>query len=414
MDRDCLPLPDPRYVYRVGLIGMALCAVAAIYGFAMDQTGHGTPSYFYTTKRLILVAIGALTVGAAISLRPGLSLVWSIAAGAALFASVGLPQHWDSARMLARVMVAIAGVASALIAASKSLRYWILSFVALVHFGGIFMATTWPNPTPWLTQQIVTRFYLPYLTITYLKNAYHFYSPDPGPASLLFCLVTFEHDQEFVHPKTKASTKTSTKWITLPNRQTDWKDPLGLEYYRRLSITEQVNGVYPEGNLPSAEKKQIEERRKKADAGLWSNYPQIPIAPEIFEVVQFRMPNPNTARNTVPSFAGHILHNASEPGRIAKSVKIYRLEHKVTTPTIFAQGAKPNHPTSFRPFYFGEYALDTKGIAQLVDTQDPLLYWLVPILPMAVPPNSPKGTEDFKDYMSIHAKTKFEWAERMP
>ena len=35
----------------------------------------------------------------------------------------------------------------------------------------------------------------------------------------------------------------------------------------------------------------------------------------------------------------------------------------------------------------------------------------LPILPKAVSPDSP---EDFKDYMSIHAKTKFEWAERMP
>jgi len=411
MDRDRLPLPDPRYVYRVGLIGMAFCAVAAIYGFAMDQSGLGSPSYFYTTIRLILVAIGGLTVGAAISLRPGLSLIWPIAAGAALLASFGLPQHWDSARMLARVMFVIAVIASALIVASQSLRYGIISFVALVHFGGIFTATTWPNPTPWLTQQIGVRFYLPYLTFLYLKNAYHFYSPDPGPASLVFCLVTYEHDREFEHPKTKVMSKTSTKWITLPNRHTDWKDPLGLEYYRRLSITEQVNNVFPEGNLPSAEKKQIEERRKKADAGLWSNYPQIPIAPDLFEPVQYRMPNPDTARNIVPSFAGHILHNASQPGRIAKSVKIYRLEHKVTTSTAFADGAKPNHPTSFRPFYFGEYALDTKGLAQLVDTQDPLLYWLVPILPKAVSPDSP---EDFKDYMSIHAKTKFEWAERMP
>ena len=70
----------------------------------------------------------------------------------------------------------------------------------------------------------------------------------------------------------------------------------------------------------------------------------------------------------------------------------------------------PHHPLGFKPFYYGEFALAADGDAVLTDKQDPMLYWLVPILPKV------KGSDgrEFEDFMSKHAKYAFDWEGRTP
>jgi hypothetical protein len=404
-----LPPPEPSRVYRLAVIGLALCAVAAGVGLAVAESG---PSVL-NTLRLVLVAVGLIVVGSALSLRPLLPIAWLIAACAFTASIYGIPSHWDSARIVARVGAGVTLAGCILTAVPLTLRCAILSAITCWHFFGIFMATTWPSPTPWTTEQIGTRVYMPYLMFMYLRNAYHFYSPDPGPASLIFALVKFDS----VDPKTG---KPLAEWMVVPNRATDTKDPLGLTYYRRLSITEQLTQAVPP--LPySFEQPEVAQRRLAASGSVtgFPNYPKIPLAPEIVEpqAMQYRMPRPDILRYLLPSYANHILTQESRPDHTAVSVKLYRLEHRIVTPYMFASDKSrmnPHHPTTFRPFYLGEFARNPDtGLCELVDPQDPLLYWLVPILPRLARPNVPNDV-DFEDFMSTHAGYAFDWRNRKP
>ena len=81
-----------------------------------------------------------------------------------------------------------------IVALQPTVRYVLILCGALYHFSSILVSTTSPDPTPWLVNQLGQRVYSSYQQFAYLRNAYHFYSPEPGPASLLFTLVTYEYD----------------------------------------------------------------------------------------------------------------------------------------------------------------------------------------------------------------------------
>ena len=66
----------------------------------------------------------------------------------------------------------------------------------------------------------------------------------------------------------------------------------------------------------------------------------------------------------------------------------------------------PFHPTTYRPYYLGTY--DAEG--KLLDPEDPMLYWLVPVLPRAGG-TSPIDGLDYDDYLSKHAGFKVEWRQ---
>lgn len=404
---ELIPPPDPRSVYRTIGIGIASIFVGAVLSLIpISEPGP------LSTTRLFLVAIGALIAGSGLSQRPGLPLAWLLASFAALLAYPALPAHWDSARLLAGVLASVALIASALTALQPRWRYALISTAAVVHFGGILCATTWPDPTPWVTQQIGTRVYLPYLMFMYLRNAYHFYSPEPGPASHLFCLVVYKEKD----PKTG---KNLAEWRTLPDRAKHWKDPLGLTYYRRLAITEQASQTIPDlGGPTTFEKRDVYERRQKAAGGLggFSDYPRIPLAPDDFEPasLQYRMPRPDITRYLLPSYARHVIKEAEADTRPVQSVKIYRLEHRLTPVRAFAAGANPHFPTTFRPYFLGEFKYNSEtDEAELADPQDPMLYWLVPILPR-VPSAGDSNTKEYEDFMSKHAGYTYNWEARMP
>ena len=403
---DVLPPVSPRIAYRTGIIGLGLSGLAAAIGILADHA-FGAGAGAQSTARLLLVGVGAVLAGSAVAMRPGLWPTWALAAATALLAAlIGLPAHWDSGRLLAAVLCCVAISAAGLTAVPARLRLSLVSLLAVAHFGGILCATTMPEPTPWLTSQIGNRIYMPYLSFAYLRNAYHFYSPEPGPASHLFVLVKYELDE--TDPAT-GKPEVKHEWQTLPRRNDQYRDPLGLTYYRRLSITEMVSGTLPDPYLPnSAEKLSAKQRRIAVAMGL-NNREPIPLAPAEFEpeAMQYRVPLPHVTRYLLPAYARHLAVEHAAPGRRVVSVKIYRVEHRIVPPNMLVHGMDPYDPTGYRPYYVGTY--DPEG--RLTDPEDPMLYWLVPVMPKAGGPSPVDARQvHYDDYLSRHAGFKFEWS----
>ena len=112
------------------------------------------------------------------------------------------------------------------------------------------------------------------------------------------------------------------------------------------------------------------------------------------------------SRYLLPAYAKHLAVELSGPGRRVTRVQIYRLEHRIVQPPAFAAGVDPYNPITYRPFYLGEYDPD----GTLVNPKDPLLYWLVPIIPKpggASPTDPDRRTYD--DYLSKHAGYQVNW-----
>jgi hypothetical protein len=404
---DPVPPVPARTVYRTGLAGAGLCLLASAVGLAVRVSETDGPG-FVSTIRLLLVAVGAVTAGAAVSLRPKLPFAWLIAGTASLLAVVGIPPHWDSAVLVAEVLTGVAATGAVLAYLPLGTRLTVASFMIVFHFTGILCAVTWPTPTPWMTEQIGTRVHLKYLMFMYLRNAYHFYSPEPGPASLIYALVTYDA----VDP---ATGQPEAEWVQLPRRDLHMKDPLGLTYFRRLSVTEQISMTVPDYVTPSGfERLDIRQRREAVALGNLKDYPRIPLAPPEIEqpIHQYRMPYPSVTRYILPAYAAHLLHTQKSPlsGAAAKTVKIYRLEHRILDVRQFKEGVSPFHPTTQRPYFLGEFKLDpATDTAELTDPQDPMLYWLVPVLPKASPGKAETVDDEIDDYLSRHARFKVEW-----
>src|SRR5262249_35240194 len=60
----------------------------------------------------------------------------------------------------------------------------------------------------------------------------------------------------------------------------------------------------------------------------------------------------------------------------ARSVRIYRVQHRILGAPELASGADPLDLTTFLPYYQGRF--DAEG--KLLDPEDPFLYWHVPTL----------------------------------
>lgn len=415
MDRDATPaaagaevVPPFEFgsVRRIALVGLGPLACAAALGLV--ATAVGAPPAFLVPVRVLLVGAGALAVGAAVSMRPDLWRAWAFGAAGGALAVAGLPEQWDSFRMLFGVIAAVALAGTLLLLAPPAYRLPLISAWVLFHFSGIFFATTTPPSTPWVTEQAFIRVYNPYLQFVYMRNAYHFYSPEPGPASLLVFMLKTETGTD-----ARGQKQYKTQWVVLPKRPNDVKDPLGLTYYRRLSITEQLARATP-GLILSTNASEKNEMlpRRQAVAHL------IPMHPTDEPAAQYRLPQPEVARFVLPSYASHVILEHTDRAEAGKTtVKVYRLEHRTMSVEEFANprnrtGATTNpfDPITYRPYFLGEFGFvadpEKPGSTriELLNPQEPMLYWLVPIAPRpgGVPPGDP-NKRPFIDFMSIHA-----------
>ena len=114
------------------------------------------------------------------------------------------------------------------------------------------------------------------------------------------------------------------------------------------------------------------------------------------QVVQYQLLQPEVARFIVPSYASHvILENTPNKEVAAKTtVKIYRLQHNTMQIDDFINwkhlpdtNINPYYPTTYRPFFMGEF----DALGNMIDPQEPMLYWVVPITARegGVPPGDP-------------------------
>jgi hypothetical protein len=305
----------------------------------------------FGTQATILVFLGLLAAGSAVAIRPMSPLVLGLAGLCAFASRLAIVPEWDSLFLLTWLLSLVAIVGAMLVAMPLVLRKIAISVLLLAHFGAIITAATQVQPTFWLTQVIWSRVTLPYLEVAYLTNAYHFYSPSPGPATAMWFFITYDDG--------------ATRWYNIPKRE---DHPLGIEYQRRLSITEYASGgLEPVMNPP----RELTLRRYRA-----GQLDGIPMHALLTEADQFRVPNANT-KMVLESYARRVarsIPHLTDPTRRAVSVKIYRLPHNFLHPTDVAKGKDPLDKDFYLPSFMGEYDPD----GNLMYPRDPYLYWVIP------------------------------------
>jgi hypothetical protein len=332
----------------------------------------------------------------------------SLAGLNALLGYLGMDKDWDSGQMfyVALFLLALAG-ALLLLLPSLARRIVISLFIAF-HFGGMAVAVTSVDPPngsgAWLSKQLWTWVYRPYLSFMYLTNAYHFYSPDPGPPGLLWFAVKYDDG--------------SYQWVKLPDRA---NSPVGMHYQRMLALPEHTVTAMPRLPYSLAEVASLNtEQRVDAidrgyfdpERGAWEEilqrrdrgsellyrspeevvkrFPekkalQIPMVIDRDAILQFREPTMPSKRSIV-CVAQRVLWTTPDLDNGARplSVKVYRVVHQVLTPYELSKGVSPYAKTKYWPYFLGEF--DREG--RLKDSKDPFLYWYLPIV--VVPESYPE------------------------
>jgi hypothetical protein len=350
-------------------------------------------------------------------------------------------QHdWDSIRMVLGVLVGVGLFGSVLVLLPRTPRRVVASLLVLFHFGGITVAVTAvpprEEPAPWVSQQLWIRLYRPYLHFMYLTNAYHFYSPDPGPPSLLWFRVQYA-DKTY-------------RWIKLPVRQ---ESPIALHFQRGLALAEYTNNPMPRLPPNDWEKAEMmrqldlmdayqgrrpvtheDRERYLASSGGWTfdhdtwevisrrreqaavANPLLAVPQDFLPHLQYQEPQP-TVKLFVQSYARHVARTSPHPENPeipVESVRVYRVRHDLIAPNQLAEGIDPLDPVFYKPVYLGKFAPDSNDPdGKPLDPQDPLLYWYVPMA--YVPPNFGKDRiplyttrnrqpgDKFLDGVAIHA-----------
>ncbi len=295
---------------------------------------------------------------------------------------------WYSGLMFFPVLLLVCLVGSLLILLPGVARRVALSLIVLFHFAGMVVCSTSVDPPnaqgPWLSKQLWTWCYRPYLSFLYMANAYHFYSPDPGPPALLWFAVRYDDG--------------SYGWLKLPERASS---PVGMHYQRHLALPEHTFG--PLNRLPPTAAEMREAIRlgipvprsdtweevylRREQGSLLRFGPKrlpIPMVTDMDAILQYREPN-DLSKRMIASVARHAL-DLAPPARDADgkvkegvkpvTVKVYRVIHKILTPYELAQGVSPLEKTKHVPYFLGEF--DAEG--NLVDDKEPFLYWYLPIV----------------------------------
>jgi hypothetical protein len=324
---------------------------------------------------------------------------------------------WDSLQLLSNVLAGITIAAVPIIFLPSAARRVLVSLVLLFHFGGILTAVTAvqpPNnaPMPWLPSVLWHRVYRPYLTFFYMNNAYHFYSPDPGPPQLLWFQVVFEDG--------------STQWKRIVRRE-DF--PTRQQYQRFLSLTESTRmaEAAPPGKIAELQKKRIVINNAKLYKDPYGKAQRIPFSGGFDINFQYQEPV-ELAKKYLSSYASYVARtevSSKNPGLNVKSVRVYRLQHQLISAAQMAAGLSPLDPTLFLVWYEGEYdkagkliykplsSRDEKTIRYPVarpdgssmmmeaPAQDPFLYWMLPIY--REPKPGFENSANLDDYILIDA-----------
>jgi hypothetical protein len=366
---------------------------------------------------VLLISVGAILTAGAVVVRWESALIWGLAALAASLGSVGFQEiGWDSARLLFLVLMAAAGAGALLILLPTTARWIVISVLLIIHFGGILTAVCSAAPGTWVASTLWNFFYRPQLQFMYLNNAYHFYSPEPGPAVLMwFC----------VHYEPNADGSPNWRWVKVPDFD-EKEHPLrpdgrrlwpNTEYTRRLSMAESVN--FPQYGDDSGFPLAARQQRRGIE-GQKRGIPPYPLE-EMGIELQYRPANRVSMRWTA-AYVRHVARayrHEKKPELAVKSVQVYRVIHIIANARQIAEGWDPYDPIMYQPFYQGEYDRDGNTIHSYLDEHgtpqpDPFLFWLIPILrenqreqqtPPPGNPTRPLGPPRGKvtNYVPIHA-----------
>ena len=317
----------------------------------------------------ILIVVGLLHVGVGLALRlsapasairhPALtSAWWLLAAAAAFVGSLALEKPADSMSALLNLFCLFAVFAAILSAVPLAYRLVGVSLLIAWHFFAIFTATQIIGGTAgpsWFSSQVWTRVTRPYLQITHLNNAYHFYAPEPGPVSLVWVRVRFADG--------------AVVWERLPNHE---KCRNHIERRRMAAIASML--------AQSTPSQPTEEQIRLRDEAAQRYDPVIPPRPQDLALgLQFRAPEPLT-KMVIESVARYFARTTAHPkGEMVPvvAVKIYRGECSYPPVEHFHAGRDPLDPTLYRAWYLGEYDPDGKLVEASVKD---MLYWQIPIL----------------------------------
>jgi hypothetical protein len=303
---------------------------------------------------------------------------------------------WGSGQLFCGFLVLFSLVGSLLLLLPTLARKVALSLIVLFHFTGMVVTFSSVDPGPWLSKQLWMRVYRPYLQFLYMTNAYRFYSPDPGPAPLLWFAVHYDDG--------------TWKWHRLPDRASS---PVGMHYQRMLALPQHTITPMPrlpyrawELDTPSvhdeikdAKQRLKSEKRYRNVFDSWEVIVQrrgtgstlkyggqrIPIVPfeDLNESSQYSEPQ-EVSKLLISSVAKHLLHNAlpaDNPEARPRSVKVYRVIQRLLSPGEVAKGVDPRQKDKYFPYFLGEF--DTQG--HLVNPNEPFLYWYLPVV--FVPPS---------------------------
>ncbi|HZV04300.1 MAG TPA: hypothetical protein VE999_04345 [Gemmataceae bacterium] len=383
-------------------------------GLAFTVAGLALMQTSVVPLRVIFLGVGTLLAGIAVARRlQTASWEWEdrlesagllgVAAFVAMFGYMAMDESWDSGTLFYFVLIVVSLVGAFLVLLPRRGRRIAAVVLVLLHFGGILTAVTSVpprnNPAPWLSMQLWTNFYRNYLFFAYLTNAYHFYSPDPGPATLLWFHVEYADGR--------------ARWVKIPNRH---DSPVGLHHQRMLAAAEStMNPGFPlmnEQQVKAFEEKfhtkyellpgikhdlgeEINKRRRIApnlvnfvDPNDGRPAPLYPIFDATGQFPQYAEPS-DPSRRLISSFARHIAHtepDPEDPRNPVKAVRVYRVTHNLITPRELYEGKNPLDPWTFLPVYMGKY--DPEGHlldggkydrdGNQLEAPDPFLFWGIP------------------------------------
>jgi hypothetical protein len=322
--------------------------------------------------------------------------VLAVFAFVALLGYMSMDPSWESGELFLGALIGLAVAGSVIVLLPRTGRRIAAVAFVLFHFCGILTAVTSVpprnDPPPWLTTLLYCKFYRYYLFFTHFTNAYHFYSPDPGPPTLLWFHIEYADG--------------NARWKKIPNRE---ESPVGLYHQRMLAAAESTMNppnvpilttdmvkqfeqktklkyeLLP--GMPHATGQEILERRRngaetykfidpndKRPAPLYMLFEESPPLANPW-MAQYSEPM-EFQRRLIASYARHIAHAHSEPANPVKSVRVYRLVHQMIKPRDLYEGKDPLDPSNLVSHYMGKY--DPEG--KLLDPEDPFLFWHVPLV----------------------------------
>jgi hypothetical protein len=195
--------------------------------------------------------------------------------------------------------------------------------------------------------------YRPYLQFMYLNNAYRFYSPQPGPSTLLWFCIEYESNPDGSR---------NLRWVEVPAMDKDGNhirpddSPLwpNLEFTRRLSLAESTS--FPGPSLfarPDIMETLVVLREEEAARK------HLPLLREIQRPLdgQYREPN-DLGKQWISLYARHVAYtfpHQSKPHLEVTGVKVYKVFHELITPPQMVVGMEPDDPTLYLPYYMGEF-----------------------------------------------------------